>query len=127
MALTKNITNALRSKSIIHLTGSGTTTVYLANLAINANETISNVSIATVMTSSNTGTWTVKRGAGTDGSGGYTVFELAGENYLPLTQSDISISTNSSSNLVFTNSGTEGTLIMTVTKVASYTTPLADI
>lgn len=127
MPLTKDITNSLRSKSVIHLTGSGTTTVYLANLAINANETITNASIATIITSSNNGAWVVKRGADTAGAGGYTVFELTGENYLPLTQSDISVSTNSSSNLVFTNSGTQGTLIMTLTKVASYTTPLADI
>ena len=127
MALTKDITNALRSKSVIHLTGSGTTTVYLANLASNANETVSNVSVATIITSSNNGAWTVKRGADTAGAGGYTIFELSGENYLPLTQSDIAISTNSSSNLVFTNSGTQGTLIMTVTKVATYSTPLADI
>jgi hypothetical protein len=127
MALTKDITNALRGKSIIHLTGSGTTTVHLANLAVGANETITNASIATVITSSNNGAWTIKRGADAAGAGGYAVFELTGENYLPLTQSDISVSTNSSSNLVFTNSGTQGTLIMTVTKIASYATPLSDV
>lgn len=127
MALTKDITNSLRSKSVIHLTGDGTTTVYLANLASNPNETISNVSVATLITSSNNGTWTVKRGADTNGVGGYTIFQLSGQNYLPLTQSDISVSMNSSSNLVFTNSGSDGTLIMSVTKVASYSTPLADI
>lgn len=127
MPLNKNITNSLRSKSIVHLTGSGTTTVYLANLASNANETITNATIAAVFTSSNNGTWIVKRGADTGGSGGYTVFELVGENSLPLTQADISISTNSTSNLVFTNSGSEGTLIMTLTKTATYATPLADL
>jgi hypothetical protein len=127
MPLTKDITNSLRGKSVIHLTGSGTTTIYLANLASNANETVSNVSVATVITSSNNGAWTIKRGSDTSGTGGYTIFELTGENYLPLTQSDISVSTNSSSNLVFTNSGTQGTLIMTVTKAASYATPLVDL
>lgn len=89
MALTKDITNALRSKSVIHLTGSGTTTVYLANLASNANETVSNVSVATIITSSNNGAWTVKRGADTAGAGGYTIFELAGENYLPLDRKSV--------------------------------------
>lgn len=127
MPLTKDITNSLRSKSVIHLTGSGTTTVQLDNLAFNVNETVNEVSVATVITSSNNGAWTIKRGADASGAGGYTIFELTGENYLPLTQSDISISTNSTSNLVFTNSGTQGTLIMTVTKKATYTTPLADI
>lgn len=127
MPLSQTITNSLRSKSVVTLTGAGTTTIYLANLSSNANETISNASIAAVFTSSNNGTWIVKRGADTSGNGGFTVLELVGENSLPLTQADISVSTNSSSNLVFTNTGTQGTLIMTLTKTASYATPLADI
>jgi hypothetical protein len=126
MALTKDITNSLRSKSTIRLTGDGTTTIYLANLASEANETVSSAAISVVISSTN-GTWTVKRGADTAGAGGYTVLQLWGENYLPLTQSDIAISGNSTANIVCTNNGANGTLILQVTKEAQYATPLTGL
>jgi hypothetical protein len=39
------ITNTLRSSSIIRVEGTGTTTVALANLSVNANETVSAANI----------------------------------------------------------------------------------
>jgi len=126
MPLTKDITNSLRSKSTIRLTGDGTTTIHLANLASDTNESVSAATIAVAITSTN-GTWTIKRGADSSGVGGYTVLQLVGENYLPLTQSDIAIGTNSSSNIVCTNSGSNGTLILQVTKSATYAEPLTGL
>lgn len=126
MALTKDITNSLRSKSTIRLTGDGTTTIHLANLAVDANESVSAAAIAVAISSTN-GTWLVKRGADASGVGGYTVLQLWGENYLPLTQSDISIASNSTANIVCTNTGANGTLILQVTKSAAYTEPLTGL
>jgi hypothetical protein len=48
-------------------------------------------------------------------------------NDLPLTQYDISLANTPSANLHITNSGTDGTVILSVTKSATYTTPLTGI
>ena len=47
------ITNTLRSSSIIRVEGTGTTTVALANLSVNANETVTSASIKRISWSTN--------------------------------------------------------------------------
>jgi hypothetical protein len=113
------ITNSLRAKSTIRITGNTATTIELADLAASAAETIANAKI-TFVASSTDGKWTIRRG----GAGGTIVLELFGETYLPLTQSDIVVANNSGSNLYFTNSGSGGTLICSVTKDATYSPAL---
>ena len=115
------ITNSLRSRSVIRVTGTGATTVSLANLAVNANETVSNAAICHIISSSDaTGAWTIKRG----GSGGTTIAVLYGSNDMPLSQYDISLANSSGSDIYVSNSGADGTLILSVTKTATYATPL---
>lgn len=116
------ITNSVRAKSTIRITGNTATTIELANLAASASETIESAKISFITTSTD-GKWTVRRGGAT----GEVVLELFGETYLPLTQSDIVIANNSTSNLYFTNSGTGGTLICSVTKDATYSPALTGI
>jgi hypothetical protein len=55
------------------------------------------------------------------------VLEYFGENDLPLTQHDLSIANSSTSNIYVTNSGTGGTLILQVSKSASYNPVLTGI
>jgi len=115
------ITNSLRSRSIIRVTGTGATTISLANLQVNGNETVSNASIAHIMSSTDaTGAWTIKRG----GSSGTIIAVLYGSNDLPLSQYDIALANSSGSDIYVSNSGADGTLILTLTKTATYTTAL---
>jgi hypothetical protein len=46
--------------------------------------------------------------------------QLNGENVLPLSQSDIAVANNSTANIYVTNSGTVGTLIIQLSKTATY-------
>ena len=115
------ITNALRSRSVIRVTGTGATTVELANLSVNANEVVSNAAICHIMSSTTSdGAWTIKRG----GSSGTVIAVLYGSNDLPLSQYDIALANSSGSDIYVSNSGADGTLILSVTKTATYTTPL---
>ena len=115
------ITNSLRSRSVIRVTGTGATTVSLANLSVNANEVVSNAAICHIMSSTAAdGAWTIKRG----GASGETIAVLYGSNDLPLSQYDIAIANSSGSDIYVSNSGADGTIILSVTKTATYTAPL---
>jgi hypothetical protein len=115
------IINSLRTRSIIRVTGTGATTITLANLSVGANEVVSNAAICHIITSTTSeGAWTIKRG----GSSGEIIAVLYGSTDLPLSQYDIALANNSGSDIYVSNSGTDGTLILSVTKTATYTTPL---
>jgi hypothetical protein len=115
------IINSLRTRSIIRVTGTGATTITLANLSVGANETVSNAAIGHIISSTDsTGAWTIKRG----GSSGTVIAVLYGSNDIPLTQYDIALANSSGSDIYVSNSGTDGTLILSLTKTATYTTPL---
>jgi hypothetical protein len=115
------IINSLRTRSIIRVTGTGATTITLANLSVGANEVVSNAAICHIITNTTSdGAWTIKRG----GSGGEIIAVLYGSTDLPLSQYDIALANNSGSDIYVSNSGTDGTLILSVTKTATYTTPL---
>jgi hypothetical protein len=71
------------------------------------------------ITSSTDGKWIVYRG---NDATGESVISLFGGNDIPLSQFDVSIGgANSTANLYITNSGTDGTLILTLSKTARYT------
>lgn len=115
------IINSKRSKSVITVTGNTATRINLSQLSTNtASETVTAASLATVITATD-GIWNIYRGNDATGT---LVLQLVGNNYLPLTQGDISIANTSTANIYVTNSGTAGTLIIQLSKVATFTTDL---
>ena len=113
-----DISNALRSKSVITVTGNTATAINLSALSTNtAVETITSASIGLVASSTD-GWWRIYRG---DNTSGTLVLELKDNNYLPFTQTDISVSNSATSNIYVTNSGTGGTLELQVSKTAPNT------
>ena len=117
------ITNNKRSKSVIRVVGNTATNVTLTALSTGADETVTSASITGVHSSTD-GSWKIYRG---DSTSGVLVLELFGENSLPLTQFDVVVANSSTSNLHITNSGTGGTLILTVNKEATYSPALTGI
>lgn len=119
------IVNAQRSKSTITVVGNTATLITLSQLvkdpsASPATEIITSASIGAVASSTD-GFWRVYRG---NNASGTLVLELKDNNYLPFTQTDIAIANGATSNIYVTNSGTGGTLILQVSKTATYTTDL---
>ena len=108
------ITNALRSASIIRVVD-GVATIPVANLALNANEVVTSASIKRVMWSTN-GTITIVRNS-------EPILTLHGSGDMRLSDSGHSIANNATSDLVITVS-TSGSVVLEVTKQATYTTPL---
>lgn len=117
MALT--ISNSKRSKSVIKITGNTATRINLEQLSTNTTtELVSSAEIAHV-TSSTDGKWVIYRG---NDATGEPVLVLFGENEIPLAQFDVTVAgANTTSNLYVTNTGTDGTLILTLSKTATYT------
>lgn len=115
------IVNAKRSKSTITVVGNTATLITLSQLSTNtASETITAASIGAVITSTD-GFWRIYRG---NNASGTLVLELEGNNYLPFMQTDIAIANTPTSNIYVTNSGTGGTLILQLSKTATYSTDL---
>ena len=119
------IVNNKRSKSVIRVVGNTPTPINLTTLAAGSDETVTNASI-THVTAQSDGAWKVYRG---DSTSGTLVLDLtgAGNTDWPLSQYDISIANSSSSNIFVTNSGTGGTLILTVSKTATYNPALTGL
>ena len=113
------ITNSKRSKSVIRITGNTATRINLNQLSTNTTtELVANAEI-THVTSSTDGKWIVYRG---NDATGEPVLSLFGENDVPFAQYDVSIAgANTGANLYFTNSGTDGTLLIILSKTATYT------
>jgi hypothetical protein len=118
------ILNSKRSKSTIRVTANTATRVNLVSLSTDtATETITGASITHVMSSSD-GFWKVYRGNDNTGT---LVLDLQGGNDFPLAQYDISIANTSTANIFVTNSGSGGTLILSLSKTAIYNPPLTDL
>jgi hypothetical protein len=117
------INNTKRSKSVIRVVGNTATSVTLAGLSTGADESVTAAAISGI-NSSTDGTWRIYRG---DSTSGVLVLELFGQNSLSLAQHDIVIANTSTANLHITNSGTGGTLILTVNKTADYSPALTGI
>jgi hypothetical protein len=112
-----DISNALRSKSVITVTGNTATAINLSTLSTNtAVETITSASIGLVASSSD-GWWRIYRG---DNTSGTLILELRDSNYLPFTQTDVALANGATSNIYVTNSGTGGTLVLQVSKTATF-------
>jgi len=119
------IVNNKRSKSVIRVVGNTATPINLSTLAAGSDETVTNASI-THVTAQSDGAWKVYRG---NSASDVLVLDLTGAGNVdwPLAQYDITIANNSSSNIFVTNSGTGGTLILTVSKTATYNPALTGL
>ena len=116
---TTTITNSKRSKSVIRITGNTAVRVNLNQLSTNTTTELVSAADITHITTSSDGKWIVYRG---NDNTGEQVLVLFGENDIPLSQFDVTVAgANNTANLYFTNSGTDGTLIVTLNKTAAYT------
>lgn len=113
------INNSKRSKSVIKITGNTAARINLNQLSTNTTTELVSAAEITHTTSSTDGKWVIYRGNDTTGE---QVLVLFGENDIPFSQFDVSIGgANTSANLYITNTGTDGTLILTLSKTARYT------
>jgi hypothetical protein len=113
------ITNSRRSKSVVRITGNSAVRVNLNQLSTNTTTELITAAEISHITTSTDGKWIVYRG---NDATGENVLTLFGENDLPFAQFDISIGgANTTSNLYFVNTGTDGTLIAVISKTANYT------
>lgn len=118
------IVNTLRSRSVLRVTGNTATRINLSQLSVNTQiETVETASINHVISSTD-GIWRVYRGNDATGT---LILELFDGADLPLNTYDISFANSSTSNIYVTNSGTGGTLVLSLTKQASYNPPLEGI
>jgi hypothetical protein len=116
------IINAVRAKSTIRLVGGAANThINLSDLSAQTGETVSAAAIAQVSTSTN-GIFRVYRGNNVTGN---LILELASTaaNFV-FYEYDITLANNSTSNVFIEHTGTAGTLIMQLTKTATYSPAL---
>lgn len=114
--MAREITNSLRSGSIIRVHGASTETVELANLSVNTSvETVSAAEIKRVMWSTN-GFITITRNSD-------TILSLYGSGDMPFSDLGHKIANNKTSPIVVVVT-TGGTLVMEVSKECNYQTPL---
>ena len=116
------IVNTLRSKSTIRVTGNTSTLISLAQLSSNTQlETVSSATIAHVSSNSD-GTWKVYRGNDATGT---LVLELNKNHTINLEDMGIgAIANTATSNVFVTNDGTVGTLLLVMSKTATYSRDL---
>lgn len=107
--------NSIRSSSIIRIEGTGTTTVALANLSVNANETVTSANIKRINWSTNGNIQIVRNSV--------PIASLHGTGEMRLDEYGYSIANNSTSSIVITvNTG--GTVVLEVSKETTYATAL---
>jgi len=113
------IINTLRSRTVIRVTGNTATRINLTQLSANSSlETVNSASLTHVITTTD-GKWVIYRG---NDATGPVLLSLFAQNNLEFSVYDVSLANGSTSNIYVTNSGTDGTLIMQFTKVATYST-----
>jgi hypothetical protein len=109
------ITNTQRSASIIRVADVGTTTVSLANLAFDANEVVSSANIRRLTWSTNGNIQIIRNSV--------PVLMLHNSGTMMLDELNHSVANNSGSSIVITiNTG--GSMVMEVTKTATYANTL---
>jgi len=109
------ITNTQRSASIIRVADAGTTTVSLANLAFDANESVSSANIRRLTWSTNGNIQIIRNSI--------PVLMLHNSGTMMLDELNHSVANNNGSSIVITiNTG--GSMVMEVTKSATYANTL---
>ena len=116
------VTNTLRSKSLIRVTGNTDTLITLNDLSTNTQlETVTSASIAQISVSG-TDAWRIRRG---DDANSEPILVLAGNHTINLEDLGIgAIANGSTSNVFITNGGSDGTLLMVMSKTATYSRDL---
>jgi hypothetical protein len=109
------ITNSLRSSSLIRVEGAGTYYANLSSLAVDNNEVISSANIRRINWSTNGNIQVVRNG------NNIVTLHNAGE--IRLDEWGKSLANNNTSNVVITVV-TGGTVFLEISKAATYTTPL---
>lgn len=121
MAITTDIVNTLRSRSVIRIVNTAAndnTVITLANLSANSSlETVSQAAITHVISTSNSGRWKIYRG---NDATGVLIMTVGDGADFPLSQYDITLANTPTANIFVTNTGSDGTLILQVTKTATY-------
>ena len=117
------ITNSLRAKSFVRVVGNTATTITLSQLAKDATEVVSAAAIAQASGVTD-GIWRIYRG---DNTSGTLILELPSFSHYAFYEFDISVSNNATSNIHVTNSGTAGTLVLQLSKTATYSTDLGKV
>lgn len=115
------IVNSRRSKSTVSIVGNTATLITLSQLSTNTQLEVVSAAAIGAVASSTDGWWRIYRG---NDATGVLVLELKDNNYLPFTQTDIALANGATSNIYVTNSGTGGSLVLQVSKVATYTSDL---
>jgi len=107
--------NSIRSPSIIRIEGTGTTTVAFSNLSASANETVTSASIKRINWSTNGNIQIVRSSV--------PIVSLHNTGEMRLDEYGYSIANNNTSSIVITiNTG--GTVVLEVSKEATYATAL---
>ena len=109
------ITNTQRSASIIRVVDPVTANIFLANLAVDANETVSAANIRRLTWSTNGNIQIIRNTV--------PLLTLHNSGTMMLDELNHSIANNNNSNIVITIS-TGGSIVMEVTKTASYANAL---
>jgi len=113
------IINTLRSRTVIRVTGNTATRINLTQLSANSSlETVNSASLTHVITTTD-GKWVIYRG---NDATGPVLLSLFAQNDLQFSVYDVSFANGATSNIFVTNSGTDGSLIMQFSKVATYST-----
>jgi len=113
------IINTLRSRTVIRVTGNTATRINLTQLSANSSlETVNSASLTHVITTTD-GKWVIYRG---NDASGPVLLSLFAQNDLQFSVYDVSFANGATSNIYVTNSGTDGSLIMQFSKVATYST-----
>lgn len=110
------IVNSLRSKSLVRIVGNTAVRIALSDLSASPTETVTGAEVAQVVSVSD-GVWRIYRG---NDASGVLLLEIPTFGQFNFYEFDISLANNSTSNVYVTNSGTAGTLIMQLTKDATY-------
>ena len=105
------LTNRKRSSSILRVTGSGTTSIELANLAVDATETVTEASIKKILWTT-TGNIAIKRD-------GVDVITLYNSGEMHLDELGYSIANNSTGNVSVVVT-TNGSAVIEIAKLATY-------
>jgi len=115
------IINAVRAKSTIRIVGgAANTAINLNTLSAQTGETVTEAAIAQVSASTN-GIYRIYRG---NNSSGTLILEIVSPINLVLYEYDITFANNATANIWVEHTGTAGSLIMQVTKSATYSPAL---
>ena len=118
------IVNSKRSKSVIRITAQANQLITLQQLSTNTTSEIITGAAITHFISTGDGVVKVYRG---DNASGVLVLDSVGTNDLPFAQYDIAIANTSSANIYVTNSTTNGTVMLVVSKTATYEPALTEL